>query len=527
LEFRRCLDHRALCEVWTALAPGGRERLVKFVHSFGRSNSRAEAEAVARLTALTHPGLERLEVASHRPGSLLLATDPPGQSLGDAFQDSRLNGLPGVPRWDLLRYLATAAEALDYLASHHGIQHLGLNPGNLFVGSDHCLVADAGLVQLLWLPAGHSPFQLNALYSAPELFDRRVAPGADQFSLALIYLEMLTGQHPQLGLSPRKLAKARRAGKIDLARLPAAEREVVARALHPDPGQRFRRCTEFVAALEALSAGERPLLRGLPPVISAMWPCLPAGFSGPVARPEDVITELIASAQGSVKRNDGSDWSFSLDGEEQLHCHFMVEGTPAELRSRLDAFCRQWNARVVCADPHYLLCQVGLPRGFLQRCIGRGYGLEIHVHLQPRATTAASLSEVQLQVKALRCSGAQAEALLEEVGPVLVNSLRGQMHPQAEQRGQERQVCRSIVRVHPVLHNFLLGQAIECKARDVSLGGVGFLAPRPMPTPQFYIELLKEPAAPLTAVLARVVRERPADDGCYDVGAAFCLDGCG
>src|SRR5207248_9376638 len=58
------------------------------------------------------------------------------------------------------------------------------------------VLADFGLAQLFWLPGGQPVAQRNARYSAPELFDGN--PGrSDQFSLAILYHEMLTGAHPR------------------------------------------------------------------------------------------------------------------------------------------------------------------------------------------------------------------------------------------------------------------------------------------------------------------------------------------
>ncbi len=56
---------------------------------------------------------------------------------------------------------------------------------------------DFGLAPLLWLPSGKPASQLNPRYAAPEVHEPVSSPAADQYSLALIYTEMLTGIYPR------------------------------------------------------------------------------------------------------------------------------------------------------------------------------------------------------------------------------------------------------------------------------------------------------------------------------------------
>src|SRR5262249_25852486 len=128
-------------------------------------------------------------------------------------------------------------------------------------------LADYGLVPLLWLPAGRTADQLNAHYAAPETGRGTPGPTADQFSLALIYAEMLSGflprsaqrrpgsglvRRPRAGRAPELTTLANR---IDLDLVVAPDREALARALHDDPARRFPSCTALVEALEAASPG--------------------------------------------------------------------------------------------------------------------------------------------------------------------------------------------------------------------------------------------------------------------------------
>ncbi|MFL5244203.1 MAG: protein kinase domain-containing protein [Gemmataceae bacterium] len=520
LKFVACLDHNPLSEVWKVQTADGNQKAAKFIHGFARSSGHAESDAVARLTQINHPGLMPFDVAYHRPGRLIVVTDLGGQTLLDRLQECRSQGLPALPRWELLAYLKAAAETLDYLRSEHGLQHLGLNPNNLLCVEDRFLVTDAGLMQLLWMPAGHSPFQLNALYSAPELFERSVNPTCDSYSLAMIYLEMLTGQHPHLGLTLRHLAQIRSEGPPNLSMIPEADQIVLTRALDPDPRQRFPSCTELLAALKETAGGERPLVRGLPSVISSDWSFLPAGLSGPVPAPEQVLTKLLSAA---TPLDNETDLQTNPAVGDALHSRFSADLKPEETRQKLEAFCKQWHAQIVCFDLDFFLCQVRLPRGFLQRYLTRPMGLELHVHFERPANAVSQRLDINIQVKPQGAKPARAEEWLREIGPVLVRSLRDFLISRPEQRRRQRRPVYRPLRVYPVLHNFQLGQPMPCKAKDVSFTGMGFLSPHEPKTQQVYIDTRSDDDEGLLAILAQVVRVCPREGGWFEVGAVFSV----
>ncbi|HEV3237435.1 MAG TPA: tubulin-like doman-containing protein [Gemmataceae bacterium] len=243
-------------EAWKCEAPGGLFKAIKFV--FGNMNSldmegaRAEQElhALQRIKEVRHPfvlSLDRIEVVE---GELVIVMELADKSLHDIYVECQAAGLIGVPRDDLLRYMRDAAEALDHMNEKHNLQHLDVKPRNLFVVCDRVKVADFGLVKHLERQSASGLLGgVTPLYAAPETFTGKISPQSDQYSLAVVYQEMLTGQRPFTGKNARQLAQQHLQELPELRGLPEPERPVVARALAKDPGKRFHNCLAFIRAL--------------------------------------------------------------------------------------------------------------------------------------------------------------------------------------------------------------------------------------------------------------------------------------
>ncbi len=176
----------------------------------------------------------------------------------DVGQECQSAGLIGIPRDDLLRYMRDAAEALDHMFEKHQLQHLDVKPRNLFLVSDRVKVADFGLVKQLSLRAASGLLGgVTPLYASPETFNGKISQHSDQYSLAIVYQELLTGHRPFTGKNARQLAQQHLQGEPDLRAVPTGQRPVLARALAKDPDRRWPSCFEFVKALYAARGVER------------------------------------------------------------------------------------------------------------------------------------------------------------------------------------------------------------------------------------------------------------------------------
>jgi serine/threonine protein kinase len=243
-------------EVWKCEAPGGLFKAIKFVYgnlnSLDVEGARAEQEfkALTRIKEVRHPfvlSLERIEVAG---GELLIVMELADKSLHDLYMECQTAGMVGIGRDSLLRYIRDAAEALDHMNEKHNLQHLDIKPRNLFLISDRCKVADFGLVKHLERQSASGLLGgVTPLYAPPETYSGKIASQSDQYSLAIVYQELLTGQRPFTGKNPRQLAQQHMQEEPELRTLPEPERPVVARALAKDPAKRFPNCLAFVRAL--------------------------------------------------------------------------------------------------------------------------------------------------------------------------------------------------------------------------------------------------------------------------------------
>src|SRR5437660_1204415 len=144
---------------------------------------------------------------------------------------------------------------------NYGLQHLDIKPRNLFLVSGHVKVADFGLVNSLANLNGQTapaaqPGAITPSYASPECFQGKISLFSDQYSLAVVYCELLTGRLPFAGKNFRQLMLQHTASEPDLSLLPEGDRPLVARALAKDPRARFPGSLDFVRALIAQESME-------------------------------------------------------------------------------------------------------------------------------------------------------------------------------------------------------------------------------------------------------------------------------
>jgi serine/threonine protein kinase len=257
-------------EVWKAEAPGGLPKAIKFVHGSlndveGRMPAVQELKALNRVKQVHHPfilGIERVDVVD---GQLIIVMELADRNLQNRLEECQGRGWPGIPRDELLGYMQEAAEALDLMNIDYQLQHLDIKPQNLFLVRNHVKVADFGLVKDLEGMSATITSGITPVYAAPETFEGHVSRFSDQYSLAIVYQELLTGVRPFDGKNGRALLVQHVSQPPNLTPLLEGDRDIVGRALSKDPTKRFGTCSEFVETLRKSRTGATTPLPAVKP----------------------------------------------------------------------------------------------------------------------------------------------------------------------------------------------------------------------------------------------------------------------
>ena len=208
-----------------------------------------ELRAINRIKDVRHPfliSIERIEIAS---GNVIIVTELADQNLKQLTNHRVARGHAGIERGDLLKYLRDSAEALDYIYDNFALQHLDIKPENLLLVGNRVKVADFGLVKHLYDRAASRIEGLTPIYAPPELFEGQPHRHSDQYSLAIVYQQMLTGETPFDGTTAARLAAQHLNEPPTLGALPKCDQPIIARALSKDPDRRFANCCALVEAL--------------------------------------------------------------------------------------------------------------------------------------------------------------------------------------------------------------------------------------------------------------------------------------
>ena len=243
-------------EVWAAEAPGGLPKAVKIIFGYSDEHrAQTELKSLNRVRQVRHPfllSLERIEVVD---GQLVVITELADMCLKTRFEECTASGLNGIPRDELLGYLRDAASALDFISQEFRLQHLDVKPENLLLLGGHVKVADFGLVKDIHDGTQSLLSGLTPAYAPPELFDGQPHHRSDQYSLAILFQELLTGQRPFDGVTAAQLASQHLRERPHLKLLPREDQAVISKALSKDPASRYATCRAMV---EDLSRDQPP-----------------------------------------------------------------------------------------------------------------------------------------------------------------------------------------------------------------------------------------------------------------------------
>jgi tRNA A-37 threonylcarbamoyl transferase component Bud32 len=271
------LGHGAMGVVYQAVDPTiGRQVAIKTIRLDDVDDPDERAKLRERLFRearsagiLSHPGIVTIYDMEERGDVAFIAMEfVDGPTL-----DQLLSSKKPITPERLINILRQTAAALDY-AHAKGIVHRDIKPANIMMASDGAVkITDFGIAKVT---TSQQYTQTGTIlgtpnYMSPEQVQGLAVTGrADQFSLAVIAFEMLTGERPFTGEHLTTVVY-----KIVAEDPPPVQRinptlspqidAVLRRALTKKPEGRYNLCIEFVSGLDAACAntqGWKNLPRG-------------------------------------------------------------------------------------------------------------------------------------------------------------------------------------------------------------------------------------------------------------------------
>ncbi len=278
---------------------------------------------------------------------------------GESLRD-RLNREKRLPIGDALQIARAVADALGFAHSHDVI-HRDVKPENILLHAEHPLVADFGVARAITaccddltgvgLTVGTPAYMSPEQAAADEDLDGR----SDQYALACVVYEMLTGEPPFAGGSPRQ-TMARHATELAppirtlRADVPGPVEAVFKKALAKDPAHRHASTREFGEALAAaaLQGDSGPTDVAAPSIRDHAIAVLPLVNASPDPENEyfsDGVTDELINALAQVDglRVASRTFVFALKGEKRdvrsigahLGVSALLEGTVRKAGSRI------------------------------------------------------------------------------------------------------------------------------------------------------------------------------------------------
>ncbi|MEO7020825.1 MAG: serine/threonine-protein kinase [Ktedonobacteraceae bacterium] len=212
---------------------------------------------------------------------------------GGSIRDRFWHGA-SLPMPEIVTYTSQLASALQFAHSRRLI-HRDIKPENILLSADGTIrLCDFGIAKIMEQSATMSVHAQagTPAYMAPEQGQGEPCPASDQYALAVVVYEWLTGRRPFLG-TPIEVAVQHRLNApppLSILRpgIPYEAEQVVLKALAKKPDERFSSVEQFAEALQFAIDGsptEKVLIVSLPLAPSGRPTPLPERATNLLPRP--------------------------------------------------------------------------------------------------------------------------------------------------------------------------------------------------------------------------------------------------
>ena len=221
--------------------------------SLGPDRFLREIKTVARLN---HPHILPLFDSGEANG-LLYYVMPyvEGESLRE-----RLDREQYLPIEEAVHHGRAMASALDY-AHRQGVVHRDIKPENVMLYEGEAMVMDFGIAKAVSAAGSENLTSTGMMVGTPAYVSPEQAAGetnldgrSDQYSLACVVYEMITGERPFSGASPqsimaKRFTEAPKPLRSIRSAVPESVEKAVSRAMSTDAGGRYSTTAQFGQAL--------------------------------------------------------------------------------------------------------------------------------------------------------------------------------------------------------------------------------------------------------------------------------------
>ena len=338
------------------------ERLValKVLHpelaaSLGPERFLREIKVAARLN---HPHILALHESGEAEGFLYYVMPyVEGESLRERLDRDQL-----LPVDEAIHHARAIASALDY-AHRQQIVHRDIKPENVMLYEGEAMVMDFGIAKAVSTAGSETLTQTGMMVGTPAYVSPEQAAGevnldgrSDQYSLACMLFEMLSGERPFTGPTPQAIMAKRFTESVKPIRsmrsnVPENVERAINKALSTDVTGRFRTTAMFAQALASPSLTTPTDTETVPqPIVSAAKSIAVLPFSNMSADAEneyftDGMAEEIINALSKIQtlRVTSRTASFAFRGKsediaeiaQKLKVSTFLEGSVRKIGNRI------------------------------------------------------------------------------------------------------------------------------------------------------------------------------------------------